>query len=79
MTTTAAPDEPIGFDALIEAFGIFRRYGNPAFPTFCEHDALYVCVDYSEVSDADKARLETLGFSLNPDDDGFMSYRFGSA
>lgn len=74
-----APEVPTGFDALIEAFQIFRRYGNPSSPTFCQHDALYVCVAYSTVSDEDKARLDVLGFFENKEDDGFMSYEWGSA
>lgn len=79
MTTAGEVAEPTGFDALIEAFGIFRKYANPSSPTFCDHDVLYVCVDYSAVSDEDKARLEVLGFDENDEDDGFMSFRFGSA
>lgn len=71
--------KPTGFDALIEAFQIFRKYANPYSPTFCEHDVLYVCVGYSAVSDEDKARLEVLGFDENDEDDGFMSSQFGSA
>ncbi|EFC78995.1 hypothetical protein FrEUN1fDRAFT_7877, partial [Parafrankia sp. EUN1f] len=55
------------------------RYGNPSSPTFCAHDTLYVCVAYSTVSDEDKKRLDALGFFHNEDDDGFMSFDFGSA
>jgi hypothetical protein len=73
------PADPTGFDALIEAFTIFRKYGNPSSPTFCDHDVLYVCADYHAVSDDDKARLEVLGFIRNEADDGFMSFDFGSA
>ena len=54
--------EPVGFAALIAAFTIFRKYDNPRWPTFCDHDTLYIAVAYSKVSDEDKARLETLGF-----------------
>lgn len=71
--------EPTGLDALIEALAIFRRYGNPSSPTFCDHDVLYVCVDYSTVNDEDKKRLDRLGFFHNKAGDGFMSYDFGSA
>ena len=71
--------EPTGFDALIEAFTIFRRYGNPACPTHCEHDELWICgIDPDTVSAEDKTRLETLGFFVGSDG-GFMSHRFGSA
>ena len=67
-------------EKLIEALTIMLKYGNPAFPTHCEHDVLYVpTIDYDAVSDEDKARLETLGFIYNSDgDQGFMSHRYGS-
>jgi len=65
---------------LIEAFTIFLKYGNPKFPTTCEHDVLYVpTIDYDAVSEADKARLEQLGFDYNADGgQGFMSEWYGS-
>lgn len=61
---------------LIEALEIFLKYGNPRSPTHCEHDVLMVCVDPTEVSDEDKARLEELGFHEHDED--FRSYRYGS-
>lgn len=64
-------------DELIKALQLFRKYGNPRRPTHCEHDVLHVCIDPESVSDEDKAALEQLGFF--PDDDGFKSFRFGSA
>lgn len=65
---------------LIEAFIIFLKYGNPAYPTACEHDVLYVpTIDYDAVSEDDKTRLEQLGFEYNSDGDmGFMSFKYGS-
>jgi len=64
-------------DDLIEALTIFRRYSSARFPTACEHDEMYVCVDPAVVSDVDKARLAELSFC--PCDAGsFKSYRFGS-
>ena len=64
-------------DDLIEALTIFRKYGNPEWPTNCNHDELSVCIDPEIVSDDDKKRLEELSFT--PDDDGgFQSFRFGS-
>lgn len=66
-------------DDLIKALQIFRKYGNPAFPTHCEHDVMYVCIPFSDVSEEDREELDRLGFFENSDDDGFMSYKFGSA
>jgi hypothetical protein len=66
---------------LIEAITIMMKYcGNDKYPTHCEHDVLYFPnVDYDEVSDEDKKRLEELGFVENTEfGSGFMSYRFGS-
>lgn len=67
-------------EKLIQALQIFLKYGNPNFPTHCEHDVLYVMIDPSLVSDEDKAKLDELGFF--PDDDGsgnFMSFLYGRA
>lgn len=65
---------------LIEAITILMKYcGNEKYPTHCEHDVLYFpTVDYDEVTEPDKIRLETLGFIQNKEDGGFKSYRFGS-
>lgn len=63
---------------LIEALQIFEKYMEPGqYPTHCQHDIMYVCVDYDAVSDEDKARLDELGFFEQ--EEGFASYRFGSA
>lgn len=71
--------KPTGFDALIEAFQIFRKYGNPFSPTHCEHDEMWICgIHAVAVSDEDKARLLALGFFVDSDG-GFKSFRFGSA
>lgn len=64
-------------DDLIEALTILRKYENPAFPTNCEHDTLWVNVDSGLVSDEDKRRLDQLGF-FPADEGGFMSFKFGS-
>jgi hypothetical protein len=66
---------------LIEALTIMMKYcGNERHPTHCEHDVLYVPkVNYDELTEQDKIRLETLGFHYNSDGgEGFKSYRFGS-
>lgn len=62
----------------IKAFQIFSKYGNPRWPTHCEHDTLYVNIRYSEVSDEDRITLADLGFNEDSDNDGFISYRYGS-
>jgi hypothetical protein len=65
-------------DDLIEALQIFRKYGNPDYPTHCEHDELIVMVDPSGISPEDIARLDELGFF--PSGEGyFRSTKFGSA
>ena len=65
-------------EQLIEALQIFLKYDNPAYPTHCEHDVMYVCVDPAVVSEEDKDKLNKLGF-FPDDDEGFQSYKFGSA
>jgi len=63
---------------LIKALQIMLKYGNPEYPTWCEHDVLHVCdIDPSKVSDADLTELDELGFI--EDEDGFVSFKFGSA
>lgn len=65
-------------DDLIEALTIFRKYGNPAYPTHCSHDMLTVMINPADVSADDMTELDRLGF--HPDTDGcFYSMRFGSA
>ncbi len=62
---------------LITALQIFLKYGNPHYPTHCEHDVLHIHIDPDIVSEHDIAKLEKLSFT--PDDfDGFSSFRFGS-
>jgi hypothetical protein len=71
--------EEDGFNILIEALQIFRKYGNPYSPTHCEHDVLTVCIDPAIVSEKDKLKLEGRSFRPSEDGYGFVSYRFGSA
>lgn len=63
---------------LIEALTIFLKYGDPKYPTNCSHDELYVDIEPDKVSEEDKKRLDELGFFPNDDNDGFISFRFGS-
>ena len=64
---------------LIEALQIFLKYGNPEYPTHCDHDELLICgIESADVSDEDKKRLEELGFLISSHGH-FFSYRYGSA
>lgn len=66
---------------LIEALTIMLKYGNPSYPTHCEHDILVVCgIEPSKVSSDDIARIKKLGFNVgNPHgEECFYSYKFGS-
>ena len=68
---------------LIEALQILLKYGNPDYPTHCEHDILSISpdIDPSDVSEEDKEKLEELGFFVSDnlcDGEGFCSYKFGS-
>ena len=64
---------------LIEALQIFLKYGDPRCPTWCGDEVLYINgLDADDVSTEDKARLYELGFSVDEEDNSFMSFRFGS-
>jgi len=64
---------------LIEALTIFLKYGDPAYPTHCEHDVLTICgIDPADVNDEDKAALDELGFFVG-EYGLFQSFKFGSA
>lgn len=68
--------------ALIEALQIFLKYGNPTFPTHCEHDVLAIVgIDPAEVSIEDTKKLDDLGFFVSTEwgDQHFRSYHYGSA
>lgn len=64
---------------LIKALQIFLKYGNPQWPTHCEHDVLMVCIEADRVSEEDLEALGKLGFIVDEDSEFFKSYRFGSA
>ena len=66
-------------DDLIEALKILRKYGNPEYPTHCEHDVMFINIDYHLVSDEDKIKLDKLGVSHDRDNAKFKSWKFGSA
>ena len=65
---------------LIKALQILLKYGNPRWPTWSEHDCLHICdIDSSNVSPEDVKKLDELGFIVDDEENGFMSFRFGSA
>ena len=64
---------------LIKALTILLKYGNPDFPTHCEHDELWIIIDPKDVSAEDIAELDRLGIEADEDDSCFKSYKFGSA
>lgn len=67
---------------LIKALQIISSYmvEDVYAPTHCEHDILYLHVglDKHQISEADLAELDKLGFSWNDEFDCFYSFRFGS-
>jgi hypothetical protein len=65
---------------LIKALQIFLKYGNPTYPTTCEHDTLYVVgYDDKEFSKDDIAELNKLGFEYDEELGSWVSFTFGSA
>ena len=65
---------------LIEALQVLNKYGDPAYPTHCEHDELTICgIDPADVSEEDTKKLDELGFFVDEDDECFRSFRYGSA
>jgi len=63
---------------LIKALQIFLKYSNSEYPTHCEHDILYVDVEYKLVTENDLKVLRSLGFYPTDEYNCFKSYRFGS-
>ena len=63
---------------LIKALQIFLKYGNPMCPTNCSHDQLFVDISPDVVSDEDQLVLDGLSFIPDDEEDGFISFRFGS-
>ena len=65
-------------DELIKALQILRKYGNPDYPTNCEHGVLYVSINPEVVSDEDIIELGILCFQPDRTLKKFKSYKFGS-
>lgn len=66
---------------LIKALTIISKYLEGHYndyPTFCEHDVLYVHVNYEKISQEDLVELDKLGFIPNEDLGNMMSYKYGS-
>ena len=66
---------------LIKALQILLKYANDdRCPTNCEHDVLYIgCgIELEKVNEKDIKELDDLGFFWSDEDEGFISYRFGS-
>lgn len=66
---------------LIKALQILLQYGNPDYPTHCEHDEMWICgIDPDDVSEADIKKLDELGFFISEEHEKmFKSFKFGSA
>jgi len=65
---------------LIKALQIFLKYGNPDYPTHCEHDVLTIVgIDPDDVSEEDKIILDGLGFFEEEEEGAFQSFKYGSA
>ena len=68
-------------DDLIKALTILNKYlegYNKKYPTSCDHDSLYVQVDYKKISHEDLNELEKLGFRPCEDLGNMISTRYGS-
>lgn len=66
---------------LIKALTILNKYlegYKKDYPTSCEHDVLYVQVDYTKISQEDLNELDELGFIPCEDLGNMMSYKYGS-
>lgn len=79
-------------EKLIEALQILLKYGNPKYPTHCEHDVLYITdIDPNLISKEDILKLDELGFIVRIEgqfdeeneemieESTIYSYRYGSS
>lgn len=75
---------------LIEALQILLKYGNPKYPTHCEHDVLTIVgIEAETISQEDRVKLDELGFIVRVqgeykeeeevEESGIYSFRYGSA
>ena len=64
---------------LIKALQILLKYGDPKYPTDCEHGVMIICcIDPDFVTDDDINELEALGVVVDEQENHFFSSRFGS-
>ena len=77
---------------LIETLQILLKYGDPAYPTVCEHDVMYIVgIEPELISAEDKNKLLDLGFHVaiegetedgsdEPNEESkIYSYKYGSS
>ncbi|PBC38522.1 hypothetical protein CJ179_38655 [Rhodococcus sp. ACS1] len=70
------------WDDLIYAIALLSKHRtSEVSPFHCEHDQLTVLSDPSKYTPEELAQLDDWGFHFNEDaeDEGFYSFRFGSA
>jgi hypothetical protein len=70
-------ETPEPWDDLIRALTLLSRGAANDYPFQCSHDTLFVNADREEFTPDELKQLEDWGFFL-ADEEGFMSYRFGS-
>lgn len=65
---------------LIEALTIMLKYGNPNYPTHCEHDEMTISndIDWNKITKEDQKKLDELGFSYSEELECIASFRYGS-
>jgi hypothetical protein len=67
-------------EELIEALQIFAKYSCTNYPTHCEHDIFMIAgVGENDMSAADVAAVQKIGFSWNDEYSSWISYKYGSA
>ncbi len=66
-------------EKLIKALNIFLKYGNPKYPTHCEHDKLFISINPIDVDEDDTEALAELGFFPDDEIELFYSFEFGRA
>ena len=65
-------------EGLINGLTILAGYENPSYPTYCEHDVMYVCISPKKVTQQHLDELEQLGFEVDFNEDCFYSFKYGS-
>ena len=69
-------------DDLIKALTIISKYLEEGYkkdrPISCEHDVMFVQVDYTKISQDDLDELRDLGFRPCEDLGNMMSFKYGS-